>query len=233
MKKFKSAFGSKSNNDEGRKQSDGSGAGPQQSEPEAKSGGSGQKLRALAGQISTSIPLPPQVAGISSLLGTSSSHATNPVRTTSTTSPAPPISRGSVTRPLLPPLGGLSRSLLTAATQQVQRKITTPSQVAGYNESSRMTSTQPIPQKAGQNTSSSQAVPVPGDQKVNEAAAAFLALRLADRSAVSSSTITKVIPAEQTAEKGAVFCRFCDRCKEGMLWFQNIESADPDCQVHD
>jgi hypothetical protein len=96
-----------------------------------------------------------------------------------------------------------------------------------------MTSAQQIPQRAGQNASSSQAVPVPGDQKVNEAAAAFLALRLADRSAVSSSTITKVIPAKQTAEKGAVFCRFCDRCKEGMLWFQNIESADPDCQVHD
>jgi hypothetical protein len=219
MKKFKSAFGGKSNNDGGGKQSDGSGAGPQQLEPETKSGVSGQKLRALTGQISTSIPLPPQVAGISSLLGTSSSRAANPVRTTSTASLPPPTSRGSVARPPVPSVAGLSRSLLSA-TQQVQRKVATPGLTRGYNESPRTTSAQQTQQGGGQNVNGSQAVPIPGGQIVNEAAAAFLALRLTDRSAVSSGTITQAVSVEETAEEPAVFCRWCDRCKEGMFCFR-------------
>jgi hypothetical protein len=214
MKKFKAAFGSKSSNDRGERQDDASGAAPQQPEPEPKSGASGQKLRALAGQISTLIPLPPQVAGISSLLGTNSSRTANSPRITSTTSSAP--------RSPVPSLAGISRSLL-GATQSVQRKVATPGPTRGYNESPQTPSAPQAQQGGGQNVNRSQAVSNQGDQTVNEAAAAFLALRLADRTAVSGSTIMQAVSSEKSEQKSAVFCRWCDRCKEGMLCLQILE----------
>ena len=222
MKKFKAAFGGKSSNNGEGKQSGDSGAGPQQPEPEAKAGVSGQKLRALAGQISTSIPLPPQVTGISSLLGTSSSRATNRVNTTSTIAPTAPIHRGSANRPPVSSPTELLRSPVSA-TQSVQRKEATSGPTGGYNGKPTTTSTQQIQQGRGHIANDSQAVPIHGDQTVNEAAAAFLALRLADRSAVSSNTITQAVSEEETAEETAVFCRWCDRCKEGTLCFQIFE----------
>jgi hypothetical protein len=214
MKKFKAVFGSKSSNDRRERQGDALGAAPQQPEPE--SGASGQRLRALAGQISTSLPLPPQVAGISSLFGTNSSRTANSPRTTSTTSSAP--------RPPDPSLAAISPSLL-GAIQSVQRKVATPGPTRGYNESPQTPSApaSQAQQGGGQNVKNSQDVPNQGDQTVNEAAAAFLALRLVDRAAVSGSTNTQALSSEESKQKSMVFCRWCDRCKEGMLCLQNFE----------
>jgi hypothetical protein len=216
MKKFKAAFGSKSSNDRRERQGDASGAAPQQPEPEPKSGASGQRLRALAGQISTSLPLPPQVAGINSLFGTNSPRTSNSPRTAATASSAP--------RPPVPSLAAISPSL-SGATQSVQRKVATLGPTRGYNESPQ-TQSAPAPQAqqgGGQNVNCSQDVPNQGDQTLNEAAAAFLALRRADRNAVSESTITQAVSSEESKQKSAVFCRWCDRCKEGMLCLQILE----------
>ena len=214
MKKFKAAFGSKSSNDRRERQGDALGAAPQQPEPE--SGASGQRLKALAGQISTSFPLPPQVAGINSLFGTNSPRASNSPRTTSTTSSAP--------RPPVPSLAAISPSL-PGATQSVQRKVATLGPTRGYNESPQTQSEPALQaqQGGGQNVNCSQDVPNQGDQTLNEAAAAFLALRRADRTAVSGSTITQAVSSEESKQKSAVFCRWCDRCKEGMLCLQILE----------
>lgn len=214
MKKFKAAFGGKSSNDRGERHGDVSGAAPPQPEPEPKSGTSGQKLKALAGQISTSIPLPSQVAGISSLLGTNSSRTSNSPRTTSTAS--------SVPRPPVPSLAGLSRSLLST-TQSVQRKVATPGPTGGYSRSPKTASVQQTQQGGGNNANASQAVSTHGDQSVNEAAAAFLALRLADPRDVPSNTITQVVSGKESEQETAVFCRWCDRCKEGILCFQILD----------
>jgi hypothetical protein len=218
MKKLKAAFGSKSTNDGAGRQGDGPGAAPQQPEPEPRSGSSGQKLRAraLAGQISTSIPIPPQVAGISSLLGTNSSRAAHSPRTTSTTS-----NHSNAPRPPVPSLTGLSRSLLSA-TESVQRKVATTGPAEGYSGAPRTAAVQQTQPGGGQNVNISQAVSIPGDQTVSEATAAFLALRLANQSAFPG-TITQAVPSEESDQKTAVFCKWCDRCKEGMFCFQILE----------
>lgn len=69
----------------------------------------------------------------------------------------------------------------------------------------------------------SQEIPKQGDQTVNEAAAAFLALRLTHQNAGTRSTTTQAVSLEESKEKNVLFCRWCDRRKEGMLCLQILE----------
>jgi hypothetical protein len=63
------------------------------------------------------------------------------------------------------------------------------------------------------------------DQTVNEITAAFSAAYLVKASTGSSSPTTHSVFMEEEAQQrklSSVICRWCERCKEGMLYIQTI-----------